>query len=334
MHWCRQVELTCLLAVGLSACGGTTQQSVRTSSRSLPARAPDAIIDIYRAGQTLDFPFEEVGVVSARKVAATAFASARITQLIPVIQQQARSLGADAIIIRESSEYMTASLNGSMTIPAASLSGIAVRYIRPMAPSALLLQADSTLRPPGALNAQQIASMVARSVVQIETENGQGSGFIISRTGLILTNEHVVHGATALIVKISDGRRTRAVVQAADSNADVALLKVTLDSLVPVRLGSVATTSSGQDVVAIGSPWGLSQSVSRGVVSSIRTSNGVRLVQTDAAVSPGNSGGPLFNDRGEVIGIVSFKLSRPMAEGLNFALAIDDALVAVGVRRP
>jgi serine protease Do len=171
------------------------------------------------------------------------------------------------------------------------------------------------------------------SVVQIETETAQGSGVIISADGLIMTNEHVVAGATAIIVLTQEGRRAVAAVQAADATADIALLKINLEGLPAAMLGAVATVAPGIDVVAIGSPMGLTQTVSRGVLSSIRVLNGRRVIQTDAAVSPGSSGGPLLNDRAEVIGIVSFKLSDPLVEGLNFALAIDDALSTVGVSR-
>lgn len=327
----RALLLGLLLVVG---CGGTTQQSVRTSSRVFPARAADAQVDIYRSGQQPDFAFEEVGVVSAAKQARSAFGSARISDLLPIIQDQARSLGADAIIIDESLEFRAASLNGTLNIPAARISGIAIHYVRPAAPSALALPTDARPRPTAALSTEEIASLASPSVVQIETETAQGSGVIISADGLLLTNEHVVAGATALIVKTSDGRRSRATVQARDSIADIALLKVELDSLVPIRLGSVSATSLGENVVVMGSPLGLSQTVSRGVLSSVRTVEGRRLIQTDASVSPGNSGGPLLNDRAEVIGIVSFKLAAPLAEGLNFALAIDDALVSVGVTPP
>lgn len=316
-----------------ASCGGVRQQSIRTSSRVLPPKPATAPVDIYRAGQHPDFPYEEVGIVSATKQASSAFGSARVTDLIPVIQDQARALGADAIIIRDASEYMSASLNGSPTIPAAALSGIAIAYVRRAPATALVLPPDSRVRASGALPTPEIVRLASPSVVQIETEMAQGSGVVISSTGLILTNQHVVAGATAIIVKTPEGRRAVAALQASDSTADIALLRVSLDSLPAAMLGSITAAMPGADVVVIGSPLGLTQTVSRGVVSSLRTLGSHRLIQTDAAASPGNSGGPLVNDRGEVIGIVSFKLSRPLAEGLTFALAIDDALTAVGLAR-
>jgi S1-C subfamily serine protease len=317
----------------LQGCGGVTQEFVPTSSKVYPAKADSSHIDIYRAGQQPDYPYEEVGVVSAQKQARTAFGSASVSQLLPLIQQQARQLGADAIIIRDASAYRAPSLNGSLTIPAARVSGVAIRYVKPAAQSSLTLPPSSRVRPASALSAPELVAQARASVVQIETESAQGSGVIISANGLILTNDHVVHGASVLLVKLSDGRRTRAVLQASDTEADIALLRIGLDSLLPMPLGSVANLATGADVVVIGSPLGLEQTVSKGVVSSIRTSSSRRFIQTDAAVSPGNSGGPLINDHGEVIGIVSFKLASQLSEGLNFAIAIDDALASVGITR-
>lgn len=323
-----------LLVIGCAlGCAATNQESLRTSSKVHPAQATTHPIDIYRSGQAPDYPYEEVGIVSADKRAGSAFGSAHVTQLIPIIQDQARNLGGDAIIIRDASEYMSPSLNGSLTIPAAYVSGVAIRYIRPSAPATLVLAPDTGSKPAGIYSAQQIAAMATPSIVQIETETGQGSGFVVASGGLILTNDHVVRRATAIIVKTVGGRRSRAVIQASDSLADVALLKVALDSLIPARLGRLSGVFPGQDVVAIGSPLGLSQSLSRGIVSSVRLLNGLTYIQTDAAVSPGNSGGPLFNDHAEVIGIVTFKMSTRLAEGLGFALSIDDALKAVGLVR-
>lgn len=322
-----------MLAVLSAGCGGVRHQSIRTSSRVLPPRPDTAAVHIYRAGQRPDFPYEEVGVVSATKQASSAFGSARIGDVIGIIQDQARALGADAIILQEASEYMSPSLNGSLTIPAASVSGIAIAYVRAAPAVALVLPGNDRRRPSEALSTPEIVALASPSVVQIETEKAQGSGVVITSDGLLLTNQHVIAGATAIIVKTSTGRRSVAVVQAADSLADIALLRASLDSVPPALLGSVSRATAGADVVIIGSPLGLTQTVSRGVLSSIRVVNGRRLIQTDAAVSPGNSGGPMLNENGEVIGIVSFKLSRPLAEGLSFALAIDDALAAVGVAR-
>src|SRR5690606_2933229 len=216
---------------------------------------------------------------------------------------------------------------------AASVSGIAIAYVRAAPAVALVLPGNDRRRPSEALSTPEIVALASPSVVQIETEKAQGSGVVITSDGLLLTNQHVIAGATAIIIKTSTGRRSVAVVQAADSLADIALLRASLDSVPPALLGSVSRATAGADVVIIGSPLGLTQTVSRGVLSSIRVVNGRRLIQTDAAVSPGNSGGPMLNENGEVIGIVSFKLSRPLAEGLSFALAIDDALAAVGVAR-
>ena len=160
---------------------------------------------------------------------------------------------------------------------------------------------------------------------------GQGSGFIVREDGVILTNAHVIDGADEVIVRLNDKREFKAKVLGADKATDVAVLKIEARSLPTVRLGSTANTRVGEWVLAIGSPYGFESSASAGIVSaksrSLPDDNYVPFIQTDVAVNPGNSGGPLFNMAGEVIGINSQIYSRTGGyQGLSFAIPIDVAM--------
>ncbi|HTD02920.1 Do family serine endopeptidase, partial [Undibacterium sp.] len=159
---------------------------------------------------------------------------------------------------------------------------------------------------------------------------GLGSGFIVSRDGLILTNAHVVDGAQEVTVKLTDRREFKAKVLGADKRADVAVLKIDAKDLPTVVLGDPALTKVGEPVLAIGSPFGFENTATAGIVSAkSRTLPGdpsVGFMQTDVAVNPGNSGGPLFNLKGEVIAINSQIYSQPGGyQGLSFAVPIDIA---------
>ena len=158
-----------------------------------------------------------------------------------------------------------------------------------------------------------------------------GSGFIISGDGYILTNAHVVDGADEVTVRLTDKREFKAKTIGADKRTDVALLKIEASGLPVVKLGEPAQLKAGEWVVAIGSPFGFDNSVTAGIVSakgrSLPQENYVPFIQTDVAINPGNSGGPLFNMRGEVIGINSQIYSRSGGYmGVSFAIPIDVAM--------
>src|SRR5688572_14756434 len=157
-----------------------------------------------------------------------------------------------------------------------------------------------------------------------------GSGFIISADGYIMTNAHVVDAADEITVKLTDKREFKAKVIGADRRTDLALIKIEASSLPAVRFGDPGKLKVGEWVVAIGSPFGFENSVTAGIVSakgrSLPQENYVPFIQTDVAVNPGNSGGPLFNLRGEVVGINSQIYSRTGGfMGLSFAIPIDVA---------
>jgi serine protease Do len=160
---------------------------------------------------------------------------------------------------------------------------------------------------------------------------GLGSGFIVSPDGYILTNAHVVADADEVVVKLTDRREYKAKVLGADRRTDVALIKIEAGGLPVVKMGDPAKLKVGEWVLAIGSPFGLENTVTAGIVSakgrSLPQENYVPFIQTDAAVNPGNSGGPLFNMRGEVVGINSQIYSRSGGYmGLSFAIPIDIAM--------
>lgn len=197
-----------------------------------------------------------------------------------------------------------------------------------------------------ALSTEEIAKKASPTVVSITTESkttssflndyvtqGAGSGVIISSDGYIITCEHVVSGASSIKVTTSDNKSYNATVVGSDSSADIALIKINATNLTSAVIGDSSKLTTGEKAVAIGNPLGtLSGTVTEGIISATArniTINGqkMNLVQTSAQVSPGNSGGGLFNKYGELIGIVESKSSSSTnAEGLGFAVPSNKAL--------
>jgi len=158
---------------------------------------------------------------------------------------------------------------------------------------------------------------------------GVGSGFVLSADGLIMTNAHVVDGADELVVTLPDKREFKAKVVGADKRTDVAVVKIEASGLYPVKIGDVNRLKVGEWVMAIGSPFGLDNTVTAGIVSAKKRDTGdfLPFIQTDVAINPGNSGGPLINMRGEVVGINSQIYSRSGGfQGISFAIPIDEAV--------
>jgi len=158
-----------------------------------------------------------------------------------------------------------------------------------------------------------------------------GSGFIVSADGYILTNAHVIDGANVVTVKLTDKREYKAKVVGSDKQSDVAVLKIDASGLPTVKIGDPGQSKVGQWVVAIGSPYGFDNTVTSGIISAksraLPDENYTPFIQTDVPVNPGNSGGPLFNLQGEVIGINSMIYSQTGGfQGLSFAIPINEAI--------
>ncbi len=160
-------------------------------------------------------------------------------------------------------------------------------------------------------------------------QRGVGSGFVLSADGFIMTNAHVVEGAEEVIVTFTDKRELKARIVGSDRRTDVAVVKVEATGLPAMRIGDVSRLRVGEWVMAIGSPFGLDNTVTAGIVSAKQRDTGEYLpyIQTDVAINPGNSGGPLLNLRGEVVGINSQIFSRSGGfMGISFAIPIDEAM--------
>ncbi|MDP3650613.1 MAG: Do family serine endopeptidase [Rhodoferax sp.] len=162
-----------------------------------------------------------------------------------------------------------------------------------------------------------------------EQPRGVGSGFILSPDGLIMTNAHVVDGADEVLVTLTDKREFKAKIIGADKRSDVAVVKIDANGLPAIKVGDVSRLRVGEWVIAIGSPFGLENTVTAGIVSAKQRDTGDYLpfIQTDVAINPGNSGGPLINMRGEVVGVNSQIYSRSGGSmGISFSIPMDEAV--------
>ena len=228
---------------------------------------------------------------------------------------------------------------------------VVIQQVAPSSTSSSDSGSASAVNTASGMTTAQVSEMVSPSVVVITTEqvvysqwswygqnqveSGAGSGVVISSDGYILTCAHVVSGASNITVTIGDTDYPATVV-GEDDTSDVAVLKIDADGLTPATVGNSDSLAVGESVLAVGNPLGeLGGTVTSGIVSALNRSvtiqgtsstNTMSLIQMDASVSPGNSGGGLFNMNGELIGLVNAKSSSSDAEGLGFAIPINDAI--------
>lgn len=199
-----------------------------------------------------------------------------------------------------------------------------------------------------AMSVKQVADATANSVVEIQTESvstnpffpqavtsGAGSGVILSKDGYIVTNNHVIEGASKVTVKTKDGKSYNADFVGTDKTTDLAVIKIKAENLTPAVLGKSSDLEVGDVAIAIGNPLGeLGGTVTSGIISALDReinvdNQSMHLLQTSAAINSGNSGGGLFNDHGELVGIVNAKSGGENIEGLGFAIPIDHAKTVI-----
>ena len=238
--------------------------------------------------------------------------------------------------------YVGSQMNGSKVV---------IQQVAPSSTSSSDSGSASAVNTASGMTTAQVSEMVSPSVVVITTEqvvysqwswygqnqveSGAGSGVIISSDGYILTCAHVVDGASNITVTINDKDYTATLV-GEDTTSDIAVIKIDANGLTPATVGDSDSLKVGQNVMAVGNPLGeLGGTVTGGMISALNRSvtiqgtnstNTMSLIQMDASVSPGNSGGGLFNMNGELVGIVNAKSSSSDAEGLGFAIPINDAI--------
>jgi S1-C subfamily serine protease len=251
-----------------------------------------------------------VGVASAEEDTMNATASLPVTT---------EDHGTDRIVVNVTDSALLDAYSRAVVHVAETVSPSVVKIEAEMAPLA-----RGPLVPPGRRRPREDAEPV----------RGSGSGFVFTPDGYILTNSHVVSGARRLVVILNDGRRLTGSLVGDDPHTDLAVVRVEGSDLAPARLGDSSALRVGQLVVALGNPYGFDCTVTAGVVSalgrSLRTQSGRLIddiIQTDAALNPGNSGGPLVNTHGEVIG-VNTAMIRP-AQGICFAVAMRTASFVV-----
>ena len=171
----------------------------------------------------------------------------------------------------------------------------------------------------------KIIQGVSPAIVVIETDGALGSGFFVQSNGTIITNNHVIKNATEITVRLSNGEAyRRAYVLSKDELRDIAILRIEASDVPILKLGNSNQSKVGEEVLLIGAPRGLEQTVSNGIISGIRVlDDGTRVIQTTAAASPGSSGGPLLDRSGNVVGILTFSLVT--GQNLNFAIPVNYA---------
>lgn len=257
-----------------------------------------------------------LGLLCALHVPLSASAQTNIVKGLPDFTELVEQVGPSVVNIRTSEKVRAQNLNGNGMDE--ETQELFRRFFGIPIPN------------PGNPNAPKQAPKQGRTPAPEETQpKGVGSGFILSADGYIMTNAHVVDGADEVLVTLTDKREFKAKIIGVDKRSDVALVKIQATGLPAVKVGDVSRLKVGEWVMAIGSPFGLDNSVTAGIVSAKQRDTGDYLpfIQTDVAINPGNSGGPLINMRGEVVGINSQIYSRSGGfMGISFSIPMDEAM--------
>ena len=244
----------------------------------------------------------------------------------PVVATGYLLLAADAGIKPEEQGPLASLLRQTEALPVEKLNDLKL----PTMPTRSVTEAKPTVRPtPTALSRVGMLEQALSGVVTISTDQGSGSGFFVGNKGQVVTNAHVVEGATRIIVRTRSKDSVLAKVVKLSLQDDLALLTTVGMVVTGLPLGEGRGASIGQDVIAIGSPLGLEGTVTRGIISGVRHIGGISYLQTDAPMNSGNSGGPLLSERGEVLGINTWKVGK-QAEALGFAIPVDQLKTVFG----
>ena len=201
-------------------------------------------------------------------------------------------------------------------------------------PSGLTIHLTSAIKKSELV--QPVVKRTLSGVVEISTPRGKGTGFLIDNKGLLLTNRHVVGRFPEVDVRFNDNKTVRAKVIGKTADLDVALLQIqdlsTKISYPALPLCIRKTATVGEDIIVIGNPLGLQATTTRGIISGVRNEDGSTMLQIDAPVNPGNSGGPIVNYNGEVLGIVTAKMVALGVEGIGFGISLPSALESLGIK--
>jgi S1-C subfamily serine protease len=308
---------------------GPNREDEPVNSRTCPAcaRRVPARIDQCRCGYA--FPAPAVAAPDAVAEAGEEPRASAVPWALVIVAAAAAGGAAVWFFMKPADANAVATPPAAVQATAGAPAPVPSSPSTPMALPIPVPPAASTDTPavaaPAAL--EEIVSAAMAAVVLIDTPTARGSGFFAT-PDTVVTNAHVVEGNSSVTLKMSDGSSVQARVVRSEPTVDLAIVRVTTPRAgqATLPLASIATARAGQEVIAIGSPLGLLQNtVTRGIVSGIRNAGGVMLIQTDAAINRGNSGGPLLDRYGRVIGVTTLKMAPAGAESLAFAVAADHA---------
>jgi putative serine protease PepD len=318
-------------------------QGLDFSSEAVEATSPTttAASPVTRPGRERSrLSVVAISVVVAAVTGATVFLSMR--QSLPAVASApaAATLAVQAVdeepaapvADRAAAQIVLTAVDGAASAPSTAA---AANTGSPNAPPSTEALPSATPTNATPLSLEDIISRSMPAVVRVEAGGGFGSGFFVA-PDTILTNVHVVGGSSSVTIRRNDGSTVSARVDTTAPEFDIAIMRISTPDPAQrtLTLGSGIQARAGQEIIALGTPLGLQNTVTRGIVSAVRAVNGVTLVQTDAAINPGNSGGPLLDRSGSVIGIATMGMRSAVAQGLSFGVAIDHAQALLAGRRP